>query len=305
MLSPTAARSVPDSRDNEYDTITTPAELAREGWSESAIRAQLRARRWQRQGRALLRHNAVPGPAELRRIALINCGPRAVLTAFTAAEELGLAGWQRETLHVLVPGGTHVRRIVGVALRVHYASRWDPEEHLQARRLHKIAPALVTAAGTFLKPRPACGILAAGVQQRLVSADQLSHSLGMAPCVKHHAVLLAAVRDIGQGAEALSEIDFARLCRRFSLPRPTHQAVRVEPSGRRRYLDAEWTRADGRCVAAEVDGALHLAPRRWWDDQFRQNELTISGALVLRFPTVVVRTEPALVADQLRRALRV
>lgn len=36
----------------------------------------------------------------------------------------------------------------------------------------------------------------------------------------------------------------------------------------------------------------------------RQNGLTISGTLVLRFPSVVVRTEPAVVANQLRCALR-
>jgi very-short-patch-repair endonuclease len=80
--------------------------------------------------------------------------------------------------------------------------------------------------------------------------------------------------------------------------------VRAEPGGRRRYLDAEWRCRDGRVVAAEVDGALHLTPRRWWDDQLRQNELTIAGTLVLRFPSAVVRAEPALVADQLRRLLR-
>jgi hypothetical protein len=105
------------------------------------------------------------------------------------------------------------------------------------------------------------------------------------------------------GRQALSEIDFGQLCRRFGLPAPTRQAVRVEPSSRRRYLDAEWRRRDGRTVAAEVDGALHLTPRRWYDDQLRQNEVVIAGTIVLRFPSVVVRDEPALVAAQLRRAL--
>jgi hypothetical protein len=114
-------------------------------------------------------------------------------------------------------------------------------------------------------------------------------------------MLRLAVADIAQGAEALSEIDFGRLCRRFGLPAPARQDVRVEPGGRRRYLDAEWIRADGRRIVAEIDGALHLAQRRWWDDQLRQNELVIAGNLVLRFPSAIVRTEPALVADQLRR----
>jgi very-short-patch-repair endonuclease len=81
------------------------------------------------------------------------------------------------------------------------------------------------------------------------------------------------------------------------------QAIRVERSGRRRYVDAEWRAASGQRVVAEVDGALHLAPRRWWDDQLRQNELVLSGNLVLRFPTVIFRHEEAIVVDQLRRAL--
>jgi very-short-patch-repair endonuclease len=57
-------------------------------------------------------------------------------------------------------------------------------------------------------------------------------------------------------------------------------------------------------VVVEVDGALHLNPRQWRDDQLRQNELTLADALVLRFPSVVLRTEPGVVAQQLRRALR-
>ncbi|HEX4727594.1 MAG TPA: hypothetical protein VH298_07340 [Jatrophihabitans sp.] len=114
---------------------------------------------------------------------------------------------------------------------------------------------------------------------------------------------MAALADIQQGAQALSEIDFHALCRRHRLPAPDRQTVRREPSGRKRYLDAAWRRSDGRLVVAEVDGALHLAVRRWWDDQLRQNELSLADALVLRFPSVLVRTEPAKVADQLRRAL--
>jgi len=303
MLTAGATRSVPETLDNAYDTVATAARLRCWGWQPAAIRAQLAARRWQRAGRAIVLHNGPFQPDERRHVALLNCGPRAVLTAFTAAEEHGLAGWERERIHVLVPAGARVVRPTGSAVRLHYAGNWAATPTLPARRLHQIAPALLVAAGTFAKPRPACGILAAGVQQRLVSAAQLGLALAAAPRLRHHSVLRTAVQDIGQGSEALSEIDFVRLCRRFGLPAPSRQAVRVEPSGRRRYLDAEWTRRDGQIVAAEVDGALHLTPRSWWDDQFRQNELTISGTLVLRFPSVVVRTEPVLVADQLRRTL--
>jgi very-short-patch-repair endonuclease len=93
------------------------------------------------------------------------------------------------------------------------------------------------------------------------------------------------------------------LCRRAGLPPPAQQAVRLF-RGRRRYLDAEWIRSDGRRLVVEVDGALHLLVRRWWDDQLRQNELVIADDAVFRFPTVLVRHESEVVVDQLRRALR-
>ena len=112
-----------------------------------------------------------------------------------------------------------------------------------------------------------------------------------------------AVDDVGQGAQALSEIDLGRLCRRYGLPQPVRQAVRADRYGRRRYVDAEWISRSGRTIVAEVDGALHLAPRRWWDDQLRQNELVLTGDLVLRFPSVIVRHEQQIVAGQLGRAL--
>lgn len=115
--------------------------------------------------------------------------------------------------------------------------------------------------------------------------------------------MLLALDDIEQGAQALSEIDFVRLCRKHGLPPPRLQQIRRDGSGRRRYLDAVWDLPGVGSVVVEVDGALHLAQPRWWDDQLRQNEITLSGALVLRFPAAVVRHEPAIVLAQLRRAL--
>jgi hypothetical protein len=282
--------------------VVTPADLAREGWSDDEVRAQIAARRWQRHGRAVVLHGGPPTPAERRRVVLLNCGKWALLTAFTAAEVHGLRGWERPTVHVLVPAGTRVRD-VGESVRPHYVGDRAGAEAVPGRALHRCAPALVLAASTFAHPRAACGIVAAGVQQRLVTTEQLRAALERAPRTRHRRQLAAAVDDIGQGAHAMSEIDFGRLCRHAGLPAPTRQAVRVGPGDRRRYLDAEWIRADGRRVVAEVDGALHLSPRRWWDDQLRQNELVIADDIVLRFPSVVVRTAPADVVAQLRRVL--
>jgi hypothetical protein len=229
---------------------------------------------------------------------VVSTGPRAGLASFTAAEAHGLQGWLRPEIHVVAPPGVGRPRLPGVAVVRHLSTRAD------GRDIQPLAPALVLAASSFVSARSACGLLAAGVQQRLTTPDALRAALAASPRSRHRAVLLAAVADIALGAEALSEIDFVRLCRAARLPPPEQQAVRVEASGQRRCLDAKWRLRDGRIVVAEVDGAMHLAPQRWFDDQVRQNEITLGGAVVLRFPSALVRAEPALVVAQLRRALR-
>jgi very-short-patch-repair endonuclease len=231
-------------------------------------------------------------------IALKSTSPRAQLTAFTAAALWGLAGWQRHTIHLLLPNGVSVPRLTGIPVRIHRTDDMTPHRI----RWESIEQSVIRAAGT-LNERPACAILAAAVQQHLTTAADLRAVIERRPRLRHRQLLLAAADDIGQGSEALSEIDFVLLCRRSGLPAPLRQQLRVDSTGRRRYLDACWRRADGQLVVAEVDGALHLVAGQWWDDQFRQNELVMSGAVVLRFPSVVIRTQPEEVARQLRAAL--
>jgi hypothetical protein len=283
--------------------VTTWTDLRRAGNTPSHIKAELHAGRWRRWGHAIVLHNG-PLTAEQRWfVARAHAGPRALLTAFTAAQAFGLQGWERDETHLLAPLGARQVRGCPVPLAVHRVRRWETVRRHRGAPMHNRADALVVAAGSFGSPRPACGILAAAVQQRLTTPEAIADATRRAIRIRHRAVLLAALADIAQGSEALSEIDFVRLCRRHGLPEPLRQAVRVERLGRRRYLDASWRRNDGQLLVVEVDGALHLAPKRWWDDQLRQNELSLGGALVLRYPSVVVRTEPGLVAAQLRRAL--
>lgn len=304
MLTAAASASLRDPAEYGADTVVRVRTLLASGWTASRIRAQLNANRWQRVGTAIIRHNGDPSTTELRQVALAVQGPRALLTAFTGLHEGGLTGWDRSEIHLLVPRGARVVRPAELLLRIHYTGRWDLVEQAHARRLHAAAPAAVLAAAECDNPRHGCGLLAAVVQQRLTSAGAVIRAVEAAPRIRHRALFLAAARDIAGGAEALSEIDFARLCRRAGLPSPNRQRVRRDRYGRRRYLDAEWELRNGRRVVVEVDGAVHLNWRIRAADELRQNELVLTGDLVLRFPSVTVRCEPALVIDQLTRALR-
>lgn len=103
------------------------------------------------------------------------------------------------------------------------------------------------------------------------------------------------------GAEALSEIDLLRLCRRYGLPVPDLQQRRTDQSGRTRYLDAYWRRWR---LHVEVDGAHHMYAAHWEADLRRQNDVWIAGDRILRFTSYQARHRPAEVADQIGRALR-
>ena len=268
--------------------------------------AQLDAGRWRAYGpNAVVLHNGPLTRLQSCWVALVNAGEGAALCAATALELDGLEGWLRTPLELVVVKGRLVPPMVGV--RVHESRRFDPARDVHPSRLPsrtRPARSAVDAATWSRSPRTAVGWLAASVQQGLTRPEELAAELDSAGRVRHRRLLQHAVADISSGAQALSEIDFARICRRFRLPEPVRQAVRVEASGRRRYLDAEWDLADGRRVVAEVDGAVHLLPRRYWDDMDRANELVIDGSTVLRFATYALRAHPERVADQLRRALR-
>ena len=89
---------------------------------------------------------------------------------------------------------------------------------------------------------------------------------------------------------ALSELDLADLLRRFGIPEPDRQASRRDQHGRRRWLDAVWEAAR---LIVEVDGRWPTDVATWWEDMQRDNEFTISGYRVLRFPAHAIRSDPA------------
>jgi len=285
------------------DLVTTARDLRAGGVGRQQLRTELMTGRWRRAGLAIVLHNGPLSRPQQLRVAQVHAGPQAIFTAFTAAEILGMTGWFRDEVHLLAPAGTRIRSGCPVPLHLHLHG---PARVRRERRrgIEALPQALVRAAATFRTPRPAAGLLAASVQQGCTRAGELRAALDAAPRARHRAALRAAVVDIEGGSEALSEIDFVRLCRRYHLPAPVQQLVRRDRNGRRRYLDATWRRTDGRLVVVEIDGALHLIVRRWWDDQLRQNEIVLAeDAILLRYPSIVVRTEEWVVIDQLRRAL--
>jgi hypothetical protein len=137
------------------------------------------------------------------------------------------------------------------------------------------------------------------VQQRLTEPERLAEAAERIRRHPRRRLITAVVDDLAQGAESLGELDFAGLCRRAGLPEPTRQRVVRRPGGRY-YLDVDFTKWR---VAVEIDGAAHRDAQTWVDDAWRQNDVVISGRVVLRFPQVTIRVDPDRVMAQTRAAL--
>ncbi len=269
---------------------------------EPAVRWRLHSGRWQRPCRGVLvTHSGGISDAEWLWSAVLAAGPQAVLGGLTAARLDGLTGFEDRTTHLVIPASRQVRTAVpGVA--VHRSRVLGPDDVHPARLppWTRLARSLLDAAAWSRSGDRARAVLAAGVQQRLVRPDQLEAALGRRPRLRRHALVAVTLADIAGGAQALSELDFARLTWRYGLPAPDRQAIRLDRDGRRRWLDAFWEEAH---LAVEVDGLWHMEATAWWADMRRGNDLIISGLRVLRFPAFVVRDEPDVVAAQIRDAL--
>lgn len=297
------------------DHVVARLQLTELGVGSDTIRNHVAAGRWQALGTRVVVLHGGPLTATQQLWRAVLAQPRgAALAGITAAVAHGLEWKSPEQTHVILPAGARPQPLEDVV--VHVSRRFDP--------LTDVAPVVVPPAGrapgrTVAQPpatglarsvvdaaawatndRRACGVLCAGVQQRLTTAPELRTALDSAGMVQRHRLIGQTLDDILGGAQSFAEIDFVLLARLAGLPPPLRQAKRRDAEGRWRYLDVDFG-----FFSVEVDGALHLLPRRYWDDMHRQNNLALRGVRLLRFPTVAIRIDRPAVVSQLREAKRV
>ncbi|SDX95272.1 Protein of unknown function [Micromonospora pattaloongensis] len=277
--------------------------------SAAKVRHLVESGRWRRVTRNVLATQSGQFTREQQWwVAVLAAGEGAMLAGLAAAQAGGLRGqWRRDVVDVLVPYARRaadlLRRLpLGLpAVRVR-RTRHLPETDIQLARPTRttMARAVVDAAQWAGNDDEACTVIAAACQQRRVSPDEVRQVVERMPRARRRALILATVADVEGGAQALSEIDFVRLCRRHRLPAPDLQERRVDAGGRVRYLDARWRRWR---LHVEVDGAHHMEARHWAADMRRQNEIWIAGDRILRFAAFDLRRRPDYVVTQLRAAL--
>jgi Protein of unknown function (DUF559) len=267
----------------------------------ATVRRRVSQRRWQRPQRGTVVTHSGPVSREQQIwAAVLAAGRDAVCAGLTAAHLEGLRGYDRPAIDLLIPAGRRLQPMPGV--RVHRTSVL-PAGHVRWRGMPPrtvMARSIIDAAAWARSDDDARALIAAAIQQRTVTPDDVAGVLTGMPRSRRRGLVLETVRFAAGGAHSLSEVHLAALCRRFGLPQPDRQVPRIDASGRQRYLDAYWPQWR---LHVEVDGSWHLEVRAWWADMRRQNELWIAGERVLRFPAWAIRNDPEQVAAQLQSAL--
>lgn len=280
--------------------------------SRNELRWRISSGRWQHPFKgAIITHSGPLTEGQVQRLVLLRWGPKAALAGLTAAR-MRYFKWADDKdphgsppIYLLTPRG-HKQREAPLRLNVivHQSRQLGDEDvfpNLEPRRT-RMPRSLIDAASWMPTDRGAMAVLAAGVQQRLTRIGDLREVLSRLTTAPRRELMYQILADIEGGAQALSELDFTRkVIKPFHLPEPSRQAGRRDASGRQRWVDVMW---DERKLIVEIDGAQHAEPLQQWDDMARDNDFQLDGYRVLRFPAWLVRKDPALVAAQIRAALR-
>jgi hypothetical protein len=269
------------------------------GLTRGQVRAQVRARRWQRLGTQSLVVHTGPVAAEGQAwAAVFEAGPRAHLDGVSALLAAGLEHFTIDQIRVTVPRGARVRRAAGLDIR--QTRRWSAEDVVASGVPRTHPPvAAVRAALWARSDKQAALLLTMSVQQGLTTPEALGEQALRIRRDRRRLLVHSVILDLLGGVRSLGELEFARECRRRGLPEPTRQALRKGRDGRF-YLDVMWEEWG---VVVEIDGIQHSWAANVVGDALRQNVLTLSQAVVLRLPLLGFRVAPDDFFEQIEQAL--
>jgi hypothetical protein len=235
-------------------------------------------------------------------LGVLHGGEGALVAGLHAAEIGGLENWHRDEIEVLVPAAIRVPSPLD-GYRFVRTTRDLATLRLADLALPcclPIAAVLLWAAGQD-NLRTVRGVLAAVVQQRRTTPDQLLRMLDQLGRLRHAAEMRSTLTEIAGGAQSVAELDVRRMCRTHGLALPSRQVKRYDADGRVRFTDCEWRLPGGRTLVLEVDGVFHMEVQHWEDDLARQRALSGPDRIIVRCSARELREEAGRVARDLIR----
>jgi very-short-patch-repair endonuclease len=271
------------------------------GLTPDHIKAQLRARRWQRLFRSVYATFNGPAPRECLLWAAVLCaGPRAALSHQSAAEVAGLVDGAQDPIHVSVPPDRRVAAVPGIVLHnsVRIESACHPTRLPPRTRIEETVVDLTQVSRNL---EEALGWIARACGRRLSRPDRIASAIHARRKLRWRADLLAGLGDVAAGTHSPLELRYLRAVERaHGLPRGARQHA-VDRDRGRRYDDVRYARFG---VVVELDGRLAHPDESRWRDMRRDNDSVASGVRVLRYGWADVASRPCAVAAQVVQVLR-
>ena len=274
------------------------------GVTPAQIRWRVASGRWQRPMRdALLLRPDPPSRVQLLWCAVESVGPDAYLAGATAAGVGGLRGHDSATeVTVVVPTGRRVAPRPGMTVR--RTARLESVDVVRDELPRRTRPArsLVDLAEWAPGRDEARAALAAAVQQRLVTPDQLREALRRRGPITRRTLVADTADELEAAADAVVEVLYARMAAVFGLP-AGRRRLTTAFGGSARRLDVfydEWQ------VNVQIDnGAAGGLGNGYGNDLVVADALPdVAGRwLVLRSSTRLLRESPEVVAAQVLAGL--
>ncbi len=297
---PRRTHALEDLASRQGDVVSR-SQLYGLGYTRAELRAQFRARRWQRVGRqSLALHTGPIATFGLLWAAVFEAGPRAMLDGASALIAHGLTGFTSTQIRVSVPKGAKIQRRRTPHLDIRETRRFAASDRSRSG-VPRTSPATAAVRGALWarSEREASLLVTMTVQQGLCTPEDLATELLRIRRDKRRALLADLIIDLAGGIRSLSELDFVKGCRERGLPVPDRQVLR-RAGGNRYYLDFYYDRYG---VVVEIDGIQHGWASDAIADATRHNDVALSRDIVLRLPVLGLRVCPDLFYAQVRQAL--
>jgi hypothetical protein len=231
--------------------------------------------------------------------AMLYAGRSSVITGPAALRHHRIRGPSAELIDVLMPASR--RRRDAAFVRLHRTTRM-PERIWKFGPLRYALPAraVADAVRDMTSLRDVRAVVADAVQRDHCEVRQLSAELGAGPNIGS-ALFREALSDVADGIRSAAEGDLKDLLAKSGLPMPLFNPMVFAGDRFVAQPDAWWPEFG---VAVEVDSReWHMSPEDHAKTLARGRRMGVHLIIALRFTPKQIRSEPAEVVADIRRAL--